>query len=146
MYQVSIDLNCVRVEPLKTWMMQDWTQTLGRLFPPFILRVRKQESRELSPMASWWQSCTHASWFTPYPAVFIRGAHYSPHRLVFHVSSSPFVIRSQTALGLEDASEMFGPHFTLTGEASAAGLYWFPLCVCACARSVLSDSLRPHGL
>ena len=51
---------------------------------------------------------------------------------MFHVSSSPFVIQSQVTLGLEDASGIFGPHFTLTGEASAMGLYWFALRVCAC--------------
>ena len=117
----------------------EWCRTgpkLGRLFPPSILQVRKQESLELSPMARWWQSWhPRLGWFTPNPVIFIRGASYYPHRPVFHVSGSLFVIRSQTALGLEDPSEMFGPHFTLTGEASAMGLYWFALRVHACAQS-----------
>ena len=51
-------------------------------------------------------------WLTPNPVMFVGSAHLYPHGLVLHVSSSQFVILSQTALELEDPSEMFGPHFT----------------------------------
>ena len=80
-------------------MMQNWTQTLGRLFPPFILRVRKQESQELSPMASWWLSW-HPMLADLLPIQWSSSEVLTiTHTGFFHVSSSPICYSESDSTG-----------------------------------------------
>ena len=79
--------------------MQNWTQTLGRLFPPFILRVRKQESQELSPMASWWLSW-HPMLADLLPIQWSSSEVLTiTHTGLFHVSSSPICYSESDSTG-----------------------------------------------